>query len=243
MLFEGIDLNLERIPKHVAMIMDGNRRWAKQECVSILSGHREGMQKVIEIMEVCRDVGVEVLSLFAFSKENWKRGEVEVENLLYLFKYFFYREFKKLKSRNVRIIHSGMRDGFGEDIKKIIDEMEEGTRGNEDFILNLAINYSGRLEILEGMKRLSRDILKEEMGIEDINERNFKRYLFHPDLPDPDFLIRTSGEERISNFLLWQLAYTELYFTPVLWPSFSRKDFILALKDYEERDRRFGGLS
>lgn len=235
----GFELDPQNIPVHVAIIMDGNRRWATVNSKSPMSGHREGLERVIDTLEICEEIGVKILTLFAFSTENWKRSKEEINELMKLFKFFFKREFKKLKNKNIRVLHSGIKDPFTEDIQKIIDTMTDETLGNESAVLNLAINYSGRLEILEAVKEIADTYSKTE--ISNLTEDQFRQKLFHPSLPDPDLLIRTSGEKRISNFLLWQMAYTELYFSEILWPDFSKKDFVEAIYDYQKRERRFGG--
>lgn len=239
MNFFGLDLDPNNIPAHVAIIMDGNRRWADLKSKSPMSGHREGLERVIDTLEVCEELGVKILTLFAFSTENWKRSNEEIRELMKLFKFFFKREFKKLKKKNIRVIHSGIKDPFTNDIQNIIDTMTDETLDNSSAVLNLAINYSGRLEILEAVKEIARTSSLEE--IENLTEEQFSSKLFHPEIPDPDLLIRTSGEQRISNFLLWQIAYTELYYSDVLWPDFSKKDFVEAIFDYQQRERRFGG--
>jgi len=240
MIVEGIELD-EKIPQHVAIIMDGNRRWAEQKSKSVFSGHREGLERVVELLDTCEELGVKILTLFAFSKENWKRSKKEISDLMRLFKFFYKREFRKLKKKNIRVLHSGAKDSFSKDIQEIIDTMVTETKDNSAATLNLAINYSGRQEILQGIKSIITKIKSDDLDIDSITEDNFYNYLFHPELPEPDLMIRTSGEQRISNFLLWQAAYTELYFTEVLWPDFKQKNFVEAIANYQTRERRFGG--
>ena len=241
MIFEGIELNPLKIPKHIAIIMDGNKRWAEKNSSSVLLGHSKGLERVIEVLEGCEEIGISVLTLFAFSRENWKRPSSEVKDLLQLFKYFFEREFETLKKRDVRILHSGIIDDFDQDIQQIIKTMTSETKDNKRSTLNLAINYSGRLEIIEGFKKLIKDVNENNKEIKELTEGDFNQYLFQPSLPEPDLLIRTSGEIRISNFLLWQIVYTELYFTERLWPDFTIKDLAIAISEYQKRERRFGG--
>lgn len=241
MEIEGVQLDPSNLPNHVAIIMDGNKRWAEKHSLSIIEGHKQGLERVIEVLETAQDIGVPILTLFAFSVENWKRSVSEIRDLLDLFKTFFAREFDNLKKRNVKVIHSGIKEAFEPDIQKIIEVMVEETKNNRSAILNLAINYSGRSEIVEGIKKIIKEVTSHQFDLNNLTEDNFNRYLFHPELPEPDLLIRTSGEKRISNFLLWEIAYTELYFTEVLWPEFSSKDFLLAISDYQHRERRFGG--
>ncbi|MDH4129516.1 MAG: polyprenyl diphosphate synthase, partial [Spirochaetota bacterium] len=198
-------------------------------------------EAVVNILEVCDVIGISIITLFAFSKENWKRSPSEINDLMELFRIFFINEFEKLKKRNVKIIHSGIKDDFDHDIQSIIDIMIEQTKDNKRSILNLAINYSGRSEIIEGIKNLTKRVLEDRFDVNQLTENNFNQFLFHPDFPEPDLLIRTSGEKRISNFLLWQIAYTELYFTEILWPEFTKKDFVMAISEYQKRERRFGG--
>ncbi len=243
MIVDGIELDPNNLPKHIAIIMDGNKRWAQENSVSVMRGHREGLERVIESLGVCEELGISVLTLFAFSTENWKRSSKEISGLLKLFKYFFDREFKNLKKRNVKVLHSGLKKAFDKGVQKIIDTMVDETKENNRAILNLAINYSGRLEIVEAVKSLIQQVKDHEMDVNELCEEHFSQCLFHPELPEPDLLIRTSGEQRISNFLLWQTAYTELYFTNILWPNFSRKDLLMAISDYQGRERRYGGRS
>lgn len=237
MEIEGILLNPERIPRHVAIIMDGNTRWAKKHHLPPYQGHRQGLSQLRGILEVCKELGIFVLTLFAFSTENWKRSEEEIQELFRLFQYFFDREMKNIQEKGIRVLHSGIRKPLNEKIQNLLDIMVRDTQNNDKGILNLAINYSGRIEILEAMKKL----LLEKKQAQNLELSDIQERLFHPELPEPDLLIRTSGEMRISNFILWQLAYTELYFTQTLWPEFSKKDFILAISDYQKRERRFGG--
>jgi len=238
---ENFHLNQNKLPQHVAIIMDGNKRWAEQNNTSVIAGHGRGLERVIEVLETCQEIGIPILTLFAFSVENWKRSGDEINDLMNLFKLFFDQEFEKLKKRNVKIIHSGLKEAFDKDIQNIIDTMINETKDNTKAILNLAINYSGRSEIIEGIKKMMTQSNNNQFDFAKLTEDNFDQFLFHPDLPEPDLLIRTSGEKRISNFLLWEIAYTELYFTEVLWPDFSSKDLLHALADYQQRERRFGG--
>ncbi len=241
MHIEGIEVEPNNVPEHVAIIMDGNRRWAEKRSLTALDGHRQGLEQVNDIMEACDQIGIRILTLYAFSIENWKRSSKEVNGLMQLFKYFYKRDFKKLQKKNIKIIHSGLKDNFSRDIQKIIDTMTSETKHNTKAILNLAINYSGRSEIIHGIKKLITQQVNSNVNLDDLTEEDFNQCLFHPELPHPDLLIRTSGEQRISNFLLWQLAYTELYFTNVLWPEFKKKDFVLAVSEYQKRERRYGG--
>lgn len=237
MTIEGLELDPNNIPYHVAIIMDGNRRWAEKRHLPALEGHRRGLERVIDVLNVSEEIGVKAITLYAFSVENWKRSTSEVNGLMNLFRFFFKREFRTIKKKNIKVLHSGLKDSFSQDIQKIIDTMVQETENNTSGILNLAINYSGRSELVEGVK----NIIKNGTSPDAVTEELISLSLFHPELPDPDLLIRTSGEQRISNFLLWQCAYTELYFTDILWPEFGRRDFAQAILDYQNRERRFGG--
>ncbi len=238
---DEIHLDPKKIPHHIAIIMDGNRRWAQKNSVSLIEGHRQGLERVVDILDACNSIGVKILTLFAFSKENWKRSHQEINDLMKLFKFFFNREFNKIKENNIRVLHSGLKNNFGKDIQNIINTLVDETKNNTKSVLNLAINYSGRQEIIEGIKSI---VIKSKnccFDIQSMDEEDFRDFLFHPEIPDPDLLIRTSGEQRISNFLLWQSAYTEFYFTDVLWPDFRKENFLGAIHEFQKRERRFGG--
>ncbi len=231
-------IDIERIPKHVAIIMDGNGRWAKRHNLPRIAGHREGAKRVRKIVEVSKNLGIKVLTLYAFSTENWLRPKKEIKALMHLLVIFLRKELKSLKRDNVKLTYCGNIKEFPKAIREEIIKTAKATIDNTALILNLALNYGGRDEIIRAIN----NILNEHGKKTDITPEIFSRYLYTADLPDPDLLIRTSGEKRISNFLLWQIAYTELYFTPVLWPDFKENDFLEAILDYQNRERRFGSV-
>lgn len=239
---EAEPVRRDAIPKHVAIIMDGNGRWARQHGMPRIAGHRAGMKNVKTITIAADELGVEALTLYAFSTENWKRPQEEVEFLMSLPQEFFPLEIGELKAKNVRIRMMGEREGLPAHTLKAVDNAIEETKHNTGLILNFALNYGGRRELLLGMKRFAEQVRNGECEIDDLSESNFGSYLQSEGLPELDLLIRTSGEIRISNFMLWQLAYTELWFTDVFWPEFSREHFFEAIRSYQGRVRRYGKL-
>lgn len=226
-------MSLYKVPKHIAIIMDGNGRWAKRRGLPRYFGHREGAKTVERIIDYALELNIKYLTLFAFSTENWGRPKEEVDTIMSLLVEYINKKVPDLIKRDVRLKFMGRKDELPEMILKSVEEGEEKTKHCKKMHLIIALNYSGRAEIVDAVKNILKD------GKE-INEENFKNYLYLPDIPDPDLLIRTSGEIRISNFMLWQLAYTELYFTEVLWPDFDKDEFLKALYDYQSRERRFG---
>ncbi len=227
--------NLYNIPQHVAIIMDGNGRWAKRRGLPRVFGHREGAKAVEKAISFAKEVGIRYLSLFAFSTENWERPKSEIDAIFSLLVEYVNKKVPYLLEKNARLRFIGRREGLPDHILTTILEAEEKTNHCNSLDVIIALNYSGRAEIVDAVKK----ILTENPDIE-INEENFRNYLYLPEIPDPDLLIRTSGEKRISNFMLWELAYTELYFTETLWPDFDEKEFLKALYDYQSRERRFG---
>jgi len=225
-------MNLYKIPSHVAIIMDGNGRWAKKRGLPRVFGHREGINAVEKAVKFSKQVGIKYLTLFAFSTENWQRPKEEVEAIMSLFVEYINKEIPFLIENNIKLLFMGRRN-IADYIKLAMEEAETKTKDGKDLTLIIAFNYSGRAEIIDAVNK----ILKEK---KEITEEDFKNYLYLPDIPEPDLLIRTSGEKRISNFMLWQLAYTELYFTETLWPDFDEEEFLKALYDYQNRERRFG---
>jgi len=232
-LIEKIDRN--RLPQHIAIIMDGNGRWAKKRGLPRTFGHRAGIKSVRAVIECCREIGVKCLTLYAFSAENWQRPRTEIFFLMSLLSEYLKKELKELQENNIHLITSGDVSGLPEKIQKQIEEVSCLTGANSKMTLNLALNYGSKQEIVNAIKGLVKS--KKE-----ITEKNLSQFLYTKDLPDPDLLIRTSGELRISNFMLWQIAYSELYFTPVLWPDFSKDELCKAIIDYQKRERRFGAL-
>lgn len=236
------DLDYKRIPTHIAIIMDGNGRWAKKRGLPRVMGHRAGIKTVREIIKSCSELNVKILSLFAFSTENWRRPKEEVDALMDLLVLTIENELDELIGNNIIIKTIGDKGGLPKYVQKKVIEAEEKTKKNTGMIVNVALNYGGRKEIVDGVKEICKKVINNEISINDIDEHLFSQMLYTKGLPDPDLLIRPSGELRLSNFLLWQNAYTELWFTPVFWPDFTKEHLISAIKDYQKRDRRFGNV-
>lgn len=230
----------ENMPKHVAIIMDGNGRWAKQKGKIRTFGHKAGVESVRSSVGYARKSGIQSLTLFAFSSENWSRPEDEVNVLMDLFKLVLGSEVKKLNKNNVRLKIIGDKSRFDDKLIKKIEQAEALTAENDALVLNIAANYGGRWDIVDAAKQLAQKVANNQIDIEQIDEQVFDQHTSLSDVPDLDLLIRTGGDHRISNFLLWQVAYAELYFTEILWPDFDEKAFQLAIDDFAERQRRFG---
>jgi len=230
------------IPKHVAIIMDGNGRWATKRHLPRSAGHRAGVESLREIINASIGIGVEYLTVYSLSSENWKRPESEIKFLMKLFLATIKNELRLLMEHGVRLRLIGDRKSLPPEVLKAYEEAEKKTSKNTKLNFNIALNYGSRQEILDAFKALGEKINSGELDIEDICIKDLSDNLYTKDIPDPDFLIRTSGEHRISNFLLWQISYSELYFTKVLWPDFKRKHFIKAIDEYQKRNRRFGKL-
>jgi undecaprenyl diphosphate synthase len=231
------------IPTHIAIIMDGNGRWAKRRGLPRVAGHREGVKSVRDVVEACAQLGVKYLTLFAFSTENWRRPKEEIDTLMKLLIRTLRSETEKLHKNDIKLMAIGDIDFLPKEVRQELKEAMEKTKNNKRMVLNLALSYSGRWEIIEAVKEIARDVKKGKVKIEEIDDKLFSNYLKTAGIPDPDLLIRTSGELRISNFLLWQIAYTELYITNCLWPDFRRKHLYEAIRDYQRRERRFGMTS
>ena len=231
------------VPRHVAIIMDGNGRWAKERHLPRTLGHREGMKAVRETVEGAVEAGIEALTLFAFSEENWRRPAVEIGALMGLLEEYIARETRELRANGVEVHVFGDLARLSQAARDAIDQLVAGTRGGTTLLLNLAISYSSRAEIARAARRLAEDVRQGRLALEDVDEEALGLRLYTAGLPDPDLLIRTSGELRISNFLLWQLAYTELHITPVLWPDFTRRHLFEAVIDFQGRERRFGRVT
>jgi undecaprenyl diphosphate synthase len=229
-----------RIPRHVAMIMDGNGRWAKKRHLPRIAGHRAGVSVVENVVRLCGQRGIEVLTLFAFSSENWRRPAEEVGLLMGLFVSALEHQVKRLHDNNVRLKVVGDLDAFSDKLRRLIEDGEAMTASNSGLHLNIAANYGGRWDIAQATRVLGKQIAAGELRPEDITADHIEEHLTLSALPEPDLFIRTGGEQRVSNFLLWQLAYTELYFTEVLWPDFDEENFDAALVSYASRQRRFG---
>lgn len=239
---EMMGIDKSRLPRHIAIIMDGNGRWAQKRGMPRTAGHRAGIKTVKKVIEFCSQLGIKYLTLYTFSTENWKRPEKEVNALFKLLVYYLRREIVELDENNVRLNFIGDISSFDKDIKTEIDRAKAALAHNSGLIVNLALNYGGRAEILNAVKGIIRDMKKLNITADEIDEALFSKYIYTAGMPDPDLLIRTGGEYRVSNFLLWQIAYSELWYTDVLWPDFSEKDLLSAIADYQDRDRRFGGL-
>jgi len=228
------------IPEHIAVIMDGNRRWAKQKNLPAKMGHREGALRVIDLVRTCGDIGVKFLSVYAFSTENWNRDKKEIDYLMNLLVEFVFNELNTLHKNDVKITMMGNIEDLPDKTRIEVERAVELTKNNKTLHLNIALSYGSRNEIVNAVKNIIKDYENNKIDIEEINEESFKKYLFTNDMPDPDLLIRTSGELRLSNFLLYQLAYTEFYFTEVLWPDFNKNELIKAIENYQQRKRRYG---
>ena len=232
--------NRPAIPRHIAVIMDGNGRWAYRQHLPRVAGHRRGAEVVREMVQSCVDLGIPFLTLFAFSTENWRRPALEVRLLMNLFRLLLRREVRKLQENGVRLRIIGDRGVLDRDIRQLIEEAETLTRANSRLQLNLAVNYGGRWDITQAARAAMAAVQAGEFAPEDLSEAHIARHLALADIPEPDLLIRTGGEERISNFLIWQLAYTEFYFTDTLWPDVDRAVLEHALHSFAHRQRRFG---
>ena len=235
---ERLDPN--KMPHHVAIIMDGNGRWAQRQGLSRIQGHQRGLDAAQAVVEACEELGVKILTLYAFSKENWRRPRKEVNALMGFLQKHVRKRQQELQERNIRITIIGDVEDLPRSIRDLLVETVEMTRHKDGLIVNLALSYGGRSEIVSGVRKIIDEVAAGRISKDDITPETFSSYLFTRDLPDPDLLIRTSGELRISNFLLWQIAYTELYFTSTLWPDFGKEELIQACLAYQNRERRFG---
>ncbi len=238
-----ISIDKEKMPKHIAIIMDGNGRWARKRGLPRSAGHRVGAQKLKEIVLFADEIGLKYLTVYAFSTENWKRPKDEVENLMNLLREFFDTEIENLINKTqIKIRVIGDISKLDKDIQERIASAEERTKDKTGLCVVIALNYGGRSEIINAVKNLALDIKSGKIDIEAIDEELFRNYLYTKDIPDPDLLIRPSGEMRVSNFLLWQISYTEFWFSNVLWPDFKKEHLLKAIEDYQKRERRFGGV-
>jgi undecaprenyl diphosphate synthase len=229
-----------KVPRHIAIIMDGNGRWAQRRGLSRIEGHERGLKAAQTVVEACGELGVKILTLYAFSKENWRRPRREVNALMRLLQKRLLAEQEKLLKRNIRLNIIGDLEDLPVPIRDNLVETTEKTRDKDGLLVNLALSYGGRSEIVAGVRKIIAEVEAGRITKDDITPETFSKYLFTGDLPDPDLLIRTSGELRISNFLLWQIAYSELYFTATLWPDFGKEELIRACIEYQNRERRFG---
>jgi len=235
-------INLDNLPRHIAIIMDGNGRWAKKRFLPRTAGHKEGVERVKEIVEAVGNIGIPYLTLYAFSTENWGRPKEEIDALMKLLVEYLRKELNTLHKNNVKINILGDLERLPDLPKREVYKAVETTKNNIKMQLNIALNYGGRYEIINGIKSLILDVQNNRIKLDDIDEELFKNYLFTKDQPDPDLLIRPSGEKRISNFLLYQIAYTEFVFTDVYWPDFTTEELYKSIIEYQSRKRRFGGI-
>ncbi len=232
-------VNFERLPQHVAVIMDGNGRWAAQRHLPRVEGHRAGIESVRDVVESSARLGIRVLTLSAFSVENWKRPAAEVSTLMSLLKRYLRLELNTLLRNNIRFRVIGRREDLAPDIREELAAAERKTATNQGMLFNIALNYGGRAELVEAVKRM----MKEGVHPDELDEQRVSEFLYTAGQPDPDLLIRTSGEMRVSNFLLWQIAYAEIWVTDTLWPDFRKRDLLEAILAYQKRDRRYGGIN
>ncbi|MBK6448680.1 isoprenyl transferase [Candidatus Brachybacter algidus] len=240
-LLNSIDKS--RLPQHVAVIMDGNGRWAKQHGKARVFGHTNGVNSVRQVSEAAAELGIKYLTLYAFSTENWNRPKFEVEALMLLLVDTINKEIATMMKNNISLKAIGNLDGLPSASRKALEKGIEETSNNTGLSMVLALNYSGREEITTMVKKIAIAVKEEKLQLSEINDDLISTSLYTHDIPDPELLIRTSGEHRVSNFLLWQMAYTEFYFTPVMWPDFGKEQFYLAINDYQNRERRFGKTS
>lgn len=230
------------IPKHIAIIMDGNGRWAKQRGLPRTAGHQKGAENLKRVLKHAHDKGVKIVTLFAFSSENWSRPKEEVDTLMSLFRNYLKNDISELAKNNVRISFIGNRSRFDDDLQEQMTLLETETHSFDGFHVVLALSYGSRDDIVLAAQKLAQGVLNNEFSIQDIDVRRFSSYLSTAEWDEPDLVVRTSGEERISNFLLWEIAYAEFYFSPVYWPDFDEVELDKALNSYQKRQRRFGGL-
>ncbi len=238
----ALAIDFARLPRHVAIIMDGNGRWAKLRHRPRVAGHRAGIASVRDVVESAARIGLEALTLYAFSVENWKRPRAEVSTLMGLLKHYLRVELDTLLRNHIRFGVIGRPEALPADVQEELRRAVERTRGEAGMRFSLALNYGGRAEIADAVRRLYQDLREQGRGPEAIDEALVSRYLYTAELPDPDLLIRTSGELRVSNFLLWQIAYSELWVSDVLWPDFRRRHLLQAIADFQKRERRYGGI-
>jgi undecaprenyl diphosphate synthase len=238
-----LQLDPQKLPEHLAIIMDGNGRWAQQRMLKRVVGHQRGAETVNMVVEQSWQLGIKYLTLFAFSSENWSRPAIEVRALMTLLKKYIQKETARMMRKNIRYNVIGKRSDLPDDVNQTLDTAIKETAGNTGMVLTLALSYGGRQELCMAATKVTKDVIAGKLSVDNITTDIFENYLDTGGLPDPDFLIRTSGEMRISNFLLWQLAYTELYFTETNWPDFTINEFHKALLDYQSRERRFGKTS
>ena len=233
-------IRADRLPRHVAVIMDGNGRWAERRGHSRIEGHRAGLESVRAVVRAAHELGIQALTLYAFSLENRNRPKAEVEELMRLLEHYLESELEEVMRNGIRVRALGRLELLPPGVRKRLDEAIERTKGNREMTLRFALSYGGRAEIVDATRRLLRDAELGKIDLERLDEKTFATYLYDPELPDPDLLIRTGAELRVSNFLLWQIAYSEIHVTEVMWPDFRKSHLVEALLDYQSRERRFG---
>ncbi len=236
------NLDPNKLPRHVAIIMDGSGRWAKKRALNRVRGHEEGAESVRDIVRASREIGIKWLTLYAFSEENWARPKYEVEALMKLLRKFLKSELNEMLENGIRFETIGRIHKLPADIQRVIQEIKAKTSSNDKMVLILALSYGGRQELNDAFQKIGGEIKAGRLNPEDITEELISSSLYTADIPDPDLLIRTSGEQRISNFLLWQIAYAEFYITPTLWPDFRKEEYLGAIQAYQKRERRFGAV-
>ncbi|MBI3814044.1 MAG: isoprenyl transferase [Nitrospinae bacterium] len=237
-LFNQIDIN--RLPGHIAIIMDGNGRWANKKFLPRIAGHRAGVKTVDRIVTICRKIGIKALTLYSFSEENWSRPRDEINALMEILKRYLRKELDRMLKENIRFNTIGNIESLPQSAQDIIQDAKDKTKNRDGMVLTLALSYGARREIVDAVREIALAVKNNKLSVEDITSQLFQSYLHTKNLPDPDLLIRTSGELRISNFLLYQMAYTELYFTDTLWPDFKEDDLLTAIIEFQKRERRFG---
>jgi undecaprenyl diphosphate synthase len=235
-------IDFSNLPQHIAIIMDGNGRWAKQRGLKRVVGHKEGVKAVREVTETSARLGIKVLTLYAFSNENWKRPQYEINTLMKLLREYLHKELPTLMKNNIALHPIGRIYRLPKSVVKDLEHVKEQTKNNTGLILNLALSYGARTEITDAFHKLYQALTEKKLKIEEVNEEIIDTFLYTKGQPHPDLLIRTSGEMRISNFLLWQIAYSEIWVTSAFWPDFSKKDLLTAIIDFQKRERRYGGL-
>ncbi len=238
-----INRSVVELPKHIAIIMDGNGRWANERHLPRYEGHRNGVERVREVIEACEDLGVKYLTLYAFSKENWSRPKDEVNFLMKLLCHYLDGELKELQKQNIRFRMIGRLNDLPVDVQKRIKRNTEATKDNTGLTFSLALSYSGRAEIVDAIKNITEEVRSGKLNVPEIDEKLVSDFLYTKGIPDPDLLIRTSGELRLSNFMLWQISYAELYITEKYWPDFKKDDLLKAIEAYKTRERRFGNAN
>ena len=226
---------------HLAIIMDGNRRWAKLNNKTTKEGHKAGAEKLVEVVKWCIELDIKYLTVYAFSTENWKRDETEINDIMFLLKEFLSSKVEDFKKENIKLKVIGSEEKVDKDIINKVREIEKSTLNNTKLQLNIAFNYGGRQEIVDIAKNIAKDILSSKIKVENITEDVLKKYLYYGDIPDPDILIRTGSDARISNFLLWEVAYSELYFTDEFWPDFTKNTLVNIINNFKKKERRYGG--